>query len=181
MKNIIIPSNFTISNTQETTNRLEIEGYACHFNTTNLNHERVDEKSFTKFLGMFNNGEIIPKLNYNHTTEYIGGITNFNTDNTGLKIRAYLNKEVAIVRDMLLPNILDGNINQFSTEGFVENGYNGIVEFDDGSYYVKDFILTDVAIVAHPADPKATFTLANFIEEYKVQKLQNQRKILMLL
>lgn len=181
MKNIIIPSNFTINNTHETTNRLEIEGYCCHFNTTNLNHERVDDKSFTRFLDMFNNRELTPKLNWNHTTEYIGGITNFDTDNTGLKIQAYLNKEVAIVRDMLLPNILDGNINQFSTEGFVENGYNGIVEFDDGSYYVKDFILTDVAIVAHPADPKATFTLANFIEEYKTQKLQNQRKILMLL
>ena len=70
-----------------------------------------------------------------------------------------------------------GGSNSFSTEGYIQNGYDGIVENEDGSYYVKDFLLTAVAIVPTPADPNATFTLRNFIDEYKLQREEIINKI----
>ena len=75
---------------------------------------------------------------------------------------------------MIIPNILSGDLNSFSTEGYIKDGYNGIVENEDGTYYVKDFLLTAVGIVPTPADWDATFTLANYLKGYEEDKRKRE-------
>ena len=180
MKNIFL-GDYKIENAVEQDNILKITGYACHYDSVNLNHERVDANSFNTFFDMYRKGELIPKLNWNHSDTYIGGINSIRSEHDGLKIDAFVDRNIAIVNEMIAPNILNGTINQFSTEGYVSGGTSGIEELNDGSYYVRHFLLTDVAIVAHPADPNAVFTLKNFIREIEEEKVQHQRKIMLLL
>lgn len=171
MENIYI-NDLKIENTHESANSVNIEGYACHFNRVNLNSEIVDENSFVKFFNLYNTKKLIPIVNYNHdSNQIIGGIDEIISDSTGLYMSAHLNRGVKINDEMIIPNILAGTLNSLSTEGFIEDGYNGIEERAD-SYYVKNFILTAVAVVANPADWDAKFTLQNFINEYQQQKLQ---------
>ena len=178
MNNILL-GNYRITNAIQNENKFEIEGYICHFNVANLNREIVDKKSFDKFFQMMENKQIKPKLNYNHTDNIIGGINKIDVVEDGLFMKAYINRDVAIVRDMIEPNIRSGEIDSFSTEGYVPGGYDGIVTNRDGSYYVKDFIITAVSVVSKiPADPNATFTLANYIDEYK--KTMSRRKVFLL-
>lgn len=169
MKNIQI-GNFKIENALQKDDTIEIEGFACHFNKENLNGEIVDANSFTTFFKMMEEGKLKPKLNWNHTDTLIGGINDIISVDEGLYMNAYLNTNIAIVRDMIGPSVLAKELDSFSTEGYIQNGYDGIVEMEDGSYYVKDFLLTAVAVVPTPADWNATFTLKNFIDEYKASK-----------
>lgn len=173
MNNILL-GNYRITNAIENDNKFEIEGYICHFGVANLNKEIVDKKSFDKFFQMMDNKQIKPKLNYNHSENIIGGINKIDVVEDGLFMKAYINRDVAIVRDMIEPNIRSGEIDSFSTEGYVPGGFNEIVVNNDGSYYVRNFIITSVAVVAIPADPNATFTLSNFIDEYR--KTMSRRK-----
>lgn len=178
MNNILL-GNYRITNAIQNENKLKIEGYICHFGVANLNREIVDKKSFDKFFQMMENKQIKPKLNYNHTDNIIGGINEIKVVEDGLFMKAYINREVAIVRDMIEPNIISGEIDSFSTEGYVPDGYAGIVPNRDGSYYVKNFIITCVSVVSVvPADPNATFTLSNFIDEYK--RTMSRRKVFLL-
>ena len=149
---------------------LRIGGYACHYDVTNLNQERVNAKSFDSFFTLYNEGKLTPRLNWEHSDTVIGGIDEIESRENGLWINCHLNQGVKIVADMIAPNILAGDLNSFSTEGYILNGYNGIVENDDDSYYVKDFILTAVSIVRTPADWDAVFTVQNFIDEFKAKK-----------
>lgn len=177
MKNIVL-GNFKIENAVNKEDIIEIEGFACHFGKKNLNNEIVNAQSFDTFFKMYENKELVPKLNYNHDNNYIiGGINDIISVEEGLYMSAYLNNKVSIVREMIAPNVLDGTLNAFSTEGFIKDGYNGIEENEDGSYYVKDFLLTMVAIVPTPADPSAHFSLKNFIDEYKANKKAEEEKI----
>ena len=116
-------------------------------------------------------------MNWNHSDQLIGGIRDIISVDEGLYMTAYLNNKIALVRDMITPSVLAGELDSFSTEGYIQNGYDGIEENEDGSYYVKDFLLTAVAIVPTPADPNATFTLKNFIDEYQAQKIQQNETI----
>lgn len=92
-------------------------------------------------------------------------------------MKAFLNRDVKINSDMIIPNILAGTINGFSTEGFIQDGWDGIVELESGGYYVKNFILTAVAVTATPADWDAKFSLSNFIKEYKDKKEKESEEI----
>lgn len=165
MENKIFINGLKIENAVNKDNIIEIEGYCCHYQKANLNREIVDEHSFEKFFNLYSDKIIVPKLNYNHTDTLIGGIDEIASFDEGLYMRAHLNKAIKIVEDMILPSVEDGQLTQFSTEGFIDNGWKGIQENEDGTYYVKDFILTAVAIVPTPADPQATFTLKNYIDE----------------
>lgn len=172
MKTIFF-NNIKIENHSETPERLNIEGYICHFNRENLNSEVVDLNSFDDFFEMYNEGKLKPIVNYNHdSNQIIGGVDTIETKENGLYMTAHLNRGVKINDDMIIPNILAGTINGFSTEGFIKDGYNGIVELENGGYYVKSFLLTAVAVTATPADWDAKFSLSNFIKEYKEQKNQ---------
>ena len=176
--NTIFINNLKIENAVETDSLLNIEGYCCHFNRANLNQEVVDAHSFDTFFDMYVEGKLNPKLNYNHDSNYIiGGIDDFDVKKDGLYMKAHINKNVAICRDMIIPNILSGDLNTFSTEGYIKDGYSGIVENEDGSYYVKDFLLTAVGVVPTPADWDAKFTLTNFINEYKTHKEEEKKEI----
>lgn len=177
MKNIFL-GQYKIENAIAKEDTIEIEGFACHFGRPNLNREIVDEKSFNTFFKMMEEGQLKPKLNWNHSDQLIGGIRDIISVDEGLYMTAYLNNKIALVRDMIAPSVLAGELDSFSTEGFLLNGYDGIEENEDGSYYVKDFLLTAVSVVATPADPNATFTLKNFIDEYQAQKIQQNETII---
>lgn len=174
--NFILSQNFKIENAVNDDNGLKIEGMCCHYNQKNLNNEVVDEKSFDAFFTLYNEGKITPKLNWNHTDTIIGGIDTIESKSNGLFITCHLNEEVAIVKDMIAPNIKAGDIDSFSTEGGLLNGYEDIVELKDG-YYVKNFLLFGVGIVATPADWAAKFTVANFINQYNLEKQEIKNTI----
>lgn len=161
-------NQFAINNVQEDDNIIKVDGYCCHYNKINLNNEMVDEKSFDAFFELYNANKLKPNLNYNHTEQLIGGIDSITSMKDGLFMQAHINKDVAIVRDMIAPLIMSGDINSFSTEGWILNGYDGIVELNEGNaYYVKDFMLMGVAVVANPADWDAKFSIANYIKDLK--------------
>lgn len=159
-----------IENAFEEDGFINIEGYAAHYNKANLNNEVVDSRSFTRFFNMYANKELEPHVNWQHTDTVVGPITEIVSREDGLWISAKLNKGVKIVDEMIAPNILAGTLNKFSTEGYIYGGYDGIVENKDGSYYVKDFLLTSVSIVRTSADPQAVFTVKNFIDEWRENK-----------
>ena len=167
-----------IENAVNADDMLRLEGFCCHFNTRNLNDEIVTPSSFDKFFTLYNEKKLKPNLNYNHTDTIVGGIDTIESRDKGLWMTAHLNNNVAIVRDMLTPNILSGDINGFSTEGFVAGGYDGIISHDDGSYTVKDFLLTGVAVVSNPADWDATFSVKNFIENFAKAREEEAAKAL---
>lgn len=176
MKTIFF-NGIQIENAKESDDRLNIEGYACHFNSVNMNSEVVNEDSFKYFFELYNAKKLVPKLNYNHTQTIIGGVDDIISDKTGLYMTAHVNRGVKICDEFIIPNIIQGDISQFSTEGYIKDGYNGIIENEDGSYYVKNFLLTMVAITPIPADPDAVFTIQNFLNEYKAQKEQEKAEI----
>lgn len=145
--------------------KLEIEGYACHWNRKNLNGEIVMKESFDTFFSAYSKGTIKPVLNHEHNNDkVIGGIDKLDRDDTGLYIIAHLNKNIPYVNDWLVPNIVAGDIKNLSTEGFPVGGYNSIRINEDKSYTVLDFMLTAVAIVNHPADVIADFSVRNYLQ-----------------
>lgn len=167
-------NNYDIVNLKNDADKTTIEGYCAHFGEANLNMERVDKNSFQTFFSMYNEGKLLPYLNYNHDNDkQLGGIDMLDTDDKGLFIVAHLNNNVPFVKDWIIPNIEAGDLKSFSTEGYIGGGYEGIVEHEDGTYYVKDFILTAVALVQTPADWKSEFSIAN---DYKNHLILPQRK-----
>lgn len=148
---------------------LKIEGYCAHYGKPNLNDEIVDAKSFDAFFNMYKSNQITPHLTWEHTDTVIGGIDKIVSKNNGLWMSARLNNNVKIVNEMIAPNVLAGDIDRFSTEGYIMNGIDGIVENEDGSYYVKNFLLTAVSVVRTPADPAAVFTVKNFVDEWNAE------------
>lgn len=166
MKNIRLNQIYKIENASSEDGFLKIEGYCAHYNKMNLNDEVVDAKSFDTFFSLYNSHQVTPHLTWEHTDQVIGGIDEIVSKNNGLWLSAHLNSNVKIVSDMIAPNVLAGDIDKLSTEGYIMNGIDGIVQNDDGSYYVKDFLLTAVSVVRTPADPAAQFTVKNFIEEW---------------
>lgn len=144
--------------------KLEIEGYACHWDKKNLNGEIVYRNSFDTFFTAYEKGSIRPVLNHEHdNSKVIGGIDELDRDETGLYIIAHLNKTIPYVNDWLAPNIMAGDIKNLSTEGFPVGGYDSIRVNEDKSYSVLDFMLTAVAIVNHPADTLADFSVRNYL------------------
>ena len=177
MENLIL-GNYKIENTKESEDKLYFSGYCCHFNFENLNMEIVDENSFKTFFKMYNAKQIIPVVNYNHDNNWIiGGIEDIISDSTGLYMEAYLTKGVKINDEMIIPNILNHTLSGLSTEGYIQNGYDGIVENPNGSYYVKDFLLTSVAITSTPADYLAHLTLNSFIDQLKSKQEEHIEEI----
>lgn len=160
-----IYNNFVIENKVEEDDFLRIEGFCAHFGRPNLNNEIVDETSFDEFFGMYGSGKLTPALNWNHTDQIIGGIDAISKKESGLYMTARINKSVPVC-GMIVPNVLKGDITGLSTEGFVKNGWEGVVENGDGSYFVKDFILTAVAVTPTPADWDAKFTVRNYMKDF---------------
>lgn len=164
---IFIYNNFKIENAISDGDLLEIDGYCCHYNKVNLNGEMVNEASFKRFFEMQKEGKIKPALNYNHSDQLIGGIDLLESRKEGLYMRAHLNKKIALVRDTIIPCMEAGDLNCLSTEGYIMNGWEDIEELDGNSYYVKNFLLTAVAVVSVPADYEAKFTFRNFLQTHK--------------
>jgi len=174
---IFITNTFTVENAVNENDFLNISGYCCKYGGVNLNGEAVDANSFNTFFKMRESGQIRPYFNWEHTDTTIGGIDEIKSDENGLFIKCHLTKGVAIVRDMIAPLVISGDLNSFSTEGRILNGYDGIVQLPEGGYYVKDFILLGVSVVRTPACPDAKFTLSNYIREYEERKREQEKKM----
>lgn len=173
--NTVYLNGLQIENVKDSEKTVEIEGFICHFNKANLNNEIVDKNSFNNFFSLYRNKQLRPRLNYEHTDQIIGGIDEIEQFDEGLYMRAHLAKNVAIVRDTILPLIETNDLTSCSTEGFVD--FNDIIENNDGTYYVSNFMLTGCSIVSCPADPQAKFSLSNFIKDYIAQKEEQQKQI----
>lgn len=151
--------------------RIDIAGTACHWNKVNLNSQIVTNTSFDTFLSLYGSGKLSVVVNYEHNSDkVIGTIDEVKKESDGLWVEGHLNSNIPYVKEWLLPLIEAGDIKSLSTEGYILNGYKGIVELSDGSYIVKDMILTAVAVTSHPADWDADFSVKNYIEEYKALK-----------
>lgn len=161
--------------------KLNIEGYAAHFGLKNLNNEYCFKESFKSFFEMYESGKMKPVLNYEHdNSKQIGSIDDVTADNTGLYVKAHINKNIPWCRDWLIPNIEMGDIKSYSTEMVVIGGKNGIRINEDGSYVVLDGLLTAVAVVQHPADWQSEFTIKNYLnsldDESKAKEEVNKSK-----
>lgn len=172
----IYSPELSIQNALEDESRLNIEGWAAHFNRPNLNGEITDKNSYSLYFQMREEGKLRTLLNYEHTDTVIGDVDEIECKDEGLWVKAHLNRGVKINDDMLIPNILAGTLNTFSTEGLVKGGYDGIVEMDNGNFYIKNFILTSLSIVRTPADWDATFTVANFLQTHKPEEVAKALK-----
>lgn len=156
--------NFHITNASEKDGDLYIEGYAAHYDRANLNKEVVNASSFDYFFSLYNEGKLKPCLSYEHdNTQIIGAIDSLESKEDGLYMSAHLTHTVPLCQT-LIPNILAGNINSFSSEGFVVGGVDGIEYLDNDEYFVKNFLLTAVSVVNTPADWDATFTVKNYLD-----------------
>ena len=167
--NIRLFEDFAISNASEDGELLKIEGKACTYGVKNLNHEIVNEKTFSETFRLYNANKLKPAFTFEHQKDkVIGGIDLLESRQDGLYIKAHLNKNVKLCQDTLIPCILSNDIRSLSTEGYIIGGINGVDVYDDGSYYIKNMMLTAVSVVNVPADPSANFyTVANFLKEIK--------------
>lgn len=172
----LIYNTFRIENAVTEDEQLVINGMCAHYNVPNLNSEIVDESSFNYFFNLYNEGKIKPALNYNHTDTIIGGIDVIESRKDGLWMQAHLNGNVAICRDMIIPSVLSGDLDSFSTEGYIHGGTDGIVFNDDETYFVKDFLLTAVAVVPTPADYNAKFSIKNYLESNPNLLINNKKE-----
>ena len=163
--NKIYLNDFKIENYADDSDFLKIQGYCCHYGNANLNDEIVDNTSFAAFFKLYNDKKLNPSFTYDHSDEVIGGIDSIVSKKDGLYLTARLNKKVKRCNEMIIPNIMAGDLNSLSTEGFPLNYTKSIVENEDGSYFVKDFILTAVSVVRTPADYDAKFSITNYIAE----------------
>ena len=178
---IILRNTFHIENASSEDGNLTINGYCAHYDTPNLNSEIVNADSFNYFFSLYNDKKLKPALNFNHTDTIIGGIDSIESKEDGLWMQAHLNGNVAICRDMIIPCILNGDLDSFSTEGYIYGNTDGIDFNEDGSYYVKNFLLTAVAIVATPADADAKFTVKNYLDANGFKPEQPKSRIWMFL
>lgn len=177
-KTLYLANEVKLFNFTEEDNKAVIKGRATRFNNTNLNHERVDAKSFDVFFQLWKSGDLKPVMNYEHCYDkVIGGIDTVEAKEDGLYVSAHLNKEIPFVNDWIIPNIKSGDISALSTEGYVLNGYDGIKWIDDDTYYVESFIMTALAITTNPADTQARFSLANAVAEWKLEKKNEKETI----
>lgn len=167
MENITYFDNIEIANAAEDGSVMRIEGYACHWDEANLNRQRVNANSFQKFFDMMEAGKLDnPILNYNHDSAMlIGRVDGLERNDRGLWMKAHINKDVAFVRDTLMPMILNKDINKLSTEGYISK--NDVEFFDDDTFYIKNFMLSAIAVVSTPADWDATFSLTNVVNRLK--------------
>lgn len=165
-----IRHTFKIENAVTEDNNLVINGMAAHYNVRNLNDEIVDANSFNEFFNLYNDGKLTPALNWNHSDTIIGGVDLIESRKDGLWMQAHLNGNVAICRDMIIPCIMGNELNSFSTEGYIRGGVDGVDFNEDGSYYVRNFLLTAVAIVPTPADPDAQFSVKNYLNSLQKQE-----------
>lgn len=170
-KIIYLQNDIKLVNLKEDDGKMFLEGYAAHFDKVNLNSQIVNAKSFDTYFSLLNDNKIGKAImNWEHDRDkQIGAIDNITTDDEGLFIEAHLNTDIPFVSDWLVPNIKANDLTGLSTEGYVYGGIDGIVMNDDGSYYVKDFILYAVALTTNPADVEARFSLANAVQEWKLQ------------
>lgn len=178
MENIYLLNNIDnfVCNSDE--EKLNIEGYACHFGLENLNHEYCFKESFTEFFTAYNEKKVRPILNFEHQSDkQIGSIDDVIADETGLYVKAHVNKNIPWCRDWLIPNIEMGDIRSFSTELAVIGGRNGIKINDDGSYSVLSAYLVACAIVQHPADYRSEFTVKNFLDSLPPVEEISKRKV----
>lgn len=177
MENKYISQTFKIENTAKDEKGLKIEGYCAHYNQKNLNGELVDENTYKAFFNLYEDGKIKPHFNWNHTDMIIGGIDTIESKEKGLYITCHLNNDVAIVRDMIAPNIIAGDLDSFSTEESPLNGYEDIVKLENDGFYLKNAVLMGVAIVSVPADWSAKFTIANYLKELEIEMENNKKEI----
>lgn len=168
MKNIVrIFNNLDVVDLKNDGDKAILEGFAAHYGDANLNMERVDADSFTKFFEMYNSKKLKPYLNYNHDSDkQVGGIDELESRNEGLYIKAHLNTRLPFVSDWIIPLIEGGDLKSFSTEGWAYD----VTYLDDETYYVGQFMLTAVALVQTPADYKSEFKLANLYNATKAKQ-----------
>lgn len=152
-----------------------VEGYAAHFNKVNGNGEIVDENSFTKFFEELKAGGLMPAFNWQHNSDrIIGGWDSITADAEGLKVVGHLNTESKFVRDEVLPLLKAGDVASLSTEGF--SWFEDWEEREDG-FYIKNFSLTAIALVALPADFGARVSLKNEYREWERGKHKDPKPI----
>lgn len=177
-KTIYLKNDISLINVKEDDGKVLIEGYACHFDKKNLNEQIVNSKSFDKYFDLLNTNQISKAImNWEHNPDkQIGAIDNIQVEDEGLFINAHLNTEIPFVSDWLVPNIKANDLTGLSTEGFVYGGVNGLIFNEDGSYYIKDMILTAVALTNNPADVEARFSLANAVQEWKLENESKKTK-----
>ena len=157
--------------------RVDIAGIACHWDKENLNSQVVDKNSFSSFMKLYKDGKLTPTLNYEHNMEKrIGLIDSIDLQDDGMWIEAHINARIPYVSEWLLPLIEAGDLKGLSTEGFPLNGYESITELENGAIYVKDFILSAVAVTATPADWDAEFSIANYIENWKQLRAEEEAR-----
>lgn len=177
-KIIYLQNDIKLINLKEDDGKMFLEGYACHFDKANLNSQIVNAKSFNTYFDLLKKNAISKAImNWEHNLDkQIGAIDTITTDEDGLFIEAHLNTEIPFVADWLVPNIKANDLTGLSTEGYVYGGLNGIIMNEDGSYYVKDMILTAVALTNNPADVEARFSLANAVNEWNLENAVKKSK-----
>lgn len=154
---------------EEESNLVKIEGYACHFDIVNKNGEVVHKNSFTDCLAEFQQEKRMPVMNFNHNSDMIiGGWDAFEIRNDGLFAKGHLNKDVALVRDTVLPLIKSGDIKGLSTEGYTK--WKDVEQLENGVLRLNRFMLMGIALVALPADPKTDIALRNRLESSSLKR-----------
>lgn len=162
-KNLILHNTFHIENAVADDNALYLEGYAAHYDRPNLNREIVSASSFDYFFSLYNENKLRPALTYEHdNTLVIGAIDELVSKDDGLFMKCHLTRSVPIC-DTIIPNVMAGNIDSFSSEGYIVDGIDGVEFLDNGDYYVKSFLLTAVSVVNTPADYDAKFSVRNYL------------------
>lgn len=168
MEKVILNEYCSINSVKEEegSNLIRIEGYACHFNVANKNGEIVHRGSFVDCLKEFKEENRMPIMNFNHNPDMlIGGWDSFEIKEDGLFAKGHLNKDVALVRDTVLPLIKSGDLRGLSTEGFTK--WADVERMENGVLRLNRFMLMGVSLVALPADSRADLSLKNRMNKEK--------------
>lgn len=167
-KRIISLNALKIERVNRTETGAVVSGYACHFGKANGNGEIVDEKSFEGFFSQLKDGGLMPAFNFQHDNSLIiGGWDDIAADAEGLHVVGHLNTSSKYVADNILPLVEAGDVTHLSTQGF--SYFDDWEEREDG-FYIKNFYLTAIALVALPADFGAKAELRNDYRAWKAEQ-----------
>ncbi len=170
-----LKNGFYFENSKEVEEGILLSGYFKKWNVNNFNNEEYAKNAYDKFINnYFIKNKLNVPINLMHGWNFeslAGKIQNMKKDDTGIFIEVLISKGAVYfenVKQLLKDKVLQG----FSDEGFAED----YEKKEDGSYLIKEAVLTKISLVDIPAEATAKIEIKNATNFEGFNNTENEGK-----